>query len=990
MTRSRHRRMFTPRLEALEARALPSVTPLGELSEGNASSWRTFAADGKATILTNHTSTFVMGKQSLGFVSSSVADSGFKIASGSQAWDLSSFKQLEIWTMPLVNAGSWTGPQPEVVLTTPTGSYRFTPGNTGSFQSNQWLKHEIPLAGNTLWTRQVIGSPNLANVTGLEIHQKPQFVGTRVMYDGIRFTGSSTGGFATVASTNQPPTITAIGSKTVAEGSLLQFTVVGKDPEGKTVTYFLPSGSPAGATIDATTGKFSWKPDDGPSQSRSVTVGVRDNLGATTTASFQVTVQNQAPSAKFTYAGDLKTGKPITFSFSSMWDSSTADRTAGYKYSLDLNNDGDFLDAGEALNSTNSSLTATFATEGAKTIRGRIADKDGGFRDYTASVTVAPANNRPPTIDAIPAKTVKEGSTLSFTVVGKDPDAGQSVTYFLPAGNPSNASIDPLTGVFSWKPDDGPAMSRSISVGVRDTYGLTTTATFQATLSNVAPTARLGFTGTPAVGQTLTFSLTGMWDVSLADRNAGYKYSFDLNNDGDFTDAGEVASGVSSSINWKPTAAGTFTILARVLDKDGGFSDYRSTVTVASSVNRPPTLDTISAKSVLEGNLLTVNVIGKDLDAGQKLTYFLPTGAPSGAAIDPVTGVFTWRPDDGPDMSRSITVGVRDSAGASATTSFQVTVGNQSPTAKFIYTGTPKVGQTLTLSLGTTSDASLADRNAGFKYSFDLNNDGDFLDPGEASNSTVSSIAWKPAAQGTFTLRGRISDKDSGFRDYTLAITIASTNGPVRIADIAPGSGSSNPSSLLVVGTNLYFTATNPNTGDELYKTNGTAAGTVLVKDIMPGVVGSSPSNFAGMNGILYFTAQDPLKGLELWRSDGTAAGTYMVKDINPGIGSSRPTSLTVVNGVLYFTAFNPSYGTELWMSNGTEAGTGLVRDINPGAGSSSPMNLTPYRGQLAFSAAAPGSGIELYITNGTPAGTNLVRDINPGSGNSYISSMVV
>ncbi len=55
------------------------------------------------------------------------------------------------------------------------------------------------------------------------------------------------------------------------------------------------------------------------------------------------------------------------------------------------------------------------------------------------------------------------------------------------------------------------------------------------------------------------------------------------------------------------------------------------------------------------------------------------------------------------------------------------------------------------------------------------------------------------------------------------------------------------------------------------------------------------------MNGTLFFQATDGVHGNELWRSNGTAAGTQMVKDINPGPNGSYPYDLTGVNGTLFF-----------------------------------------------------------------------------------------
>src|SRR5262245_23312083 len=70
-----------------------------------------------------------------------------------------------------------------------------------------------------------------------------------------------------------------------------------------------------------------------------------------------------------------------------------------------------------------------------------------------------------------------------------------------------------------------------------------------------------------------------------------------------------------------------------------------------------------------------------------------------------------------------------------------------------------------------------------------------------------------------------------------------------------------------------------------------------LVRDIAPGVNPSYPASLVSSNGALFFTAAGPSSGQELWKSDGTAAGTTLVKDLLPGPYGSFPQNLTNVNG---------------------------------------------------------------------------------------------
>jgi large repetitive protein len=204
--------------------------------------------------------------------------------------------------------------------------------------------------------------------------------------------------------------------------------------------------------------------------------------------------------------------------------------------------------------------------------------------------------------------------------------------------------------------------------------------------------------------------------------------------------------------------------------------------------------------------------------------------------------------------------------------------------------------------------------------------------------------------------------------------------GTVRVKDIRDV-GSSSPRQLTAVASRLYFSAEDDTSGRELWVSDGTQEGTLRVKDVRPGAAGSAPTLLTQVGGTVFFVADDGLHGAELWKTDGTEAGTVLVKDIAPGGEGSAPQELTHVNGVLFFTADDGTpTGRELWKSDGTADGTVLVKDIYTAPGSSAQVSeLTAMGGKLYFRAVAPAVGSELWVSDGTADGTVLVKDIAPG-----------
>ncbi|MEO8428752.1 MAG: M4 family metallopeptidase, partial [Verrucomicrobiota bacterium] len=167
--------------------------------------------------------------------------------------------------------------------------------------------------------------------------------------------------------------------------------------------------------------------------------------------------------------------------------------------------------------------------------------------------------------------------------------------------------------------------------------------------------------------------------------------------------------------NDNPTP-GKLRLGARAIDNLGGVAEatpIEVTIGGQPTGNQPPQIDPIPDRTIALGDQLTVNVRGTDPDAGQTLTYTLEPGTPTGAAINPTTGVLAWTANLQGLGTISMTVRVTDSGSPpmSATTTFNVKVvaptgANRPPVINPIPDQTVAQGNQLRLSVnGTDPDA---------------------------------------------------------------------------------------------------------------------------------------------------------------------------------------------------------------------------------------------------------------------------------------------
>src|SRR5204863_201554 len=229
-------------------------------------------------------------------------------------------------------------------------------------------------------------------------------------------------------------------------------------------------------------------------------------------------------------------------------------------------------------------------------------------------------------------------------------------------------------------------------------------------------TASLGNNGPTPEGSATSIDFTNQLDPSTADTNAGFHYAYSCSN-GDLSGATYAGSGTSASTSCTfDDGPSTHTVKARIIDKDGGFSQYQ---TVVSVTNVDPTASAPSPQSSNEGENHSFNLgsfsdpgsdspwaVSVDWGDGSALTTYQITG--TGAAVNVAIGPKSHTYADGPnDFTVHVTVTDKDLG--SDTKTFAVHVNNVAPTVT--YTSAPATadeGQTKTYNY-SVSDPGVLD-----------------------------------------------------------------------------------------------------------------------------------------------------------------------------------------------------------------------------------------------------------------------------------------
>jgi uncharacterized delta-60 repeat protein len=413
------------------------------------------------------------------------------------------------------------------------------------------------------WSVVSSNGQTIASGSGASFSFVPNDNGTySVTYTVTDDDNGSTADTVLVTVNNVAPAVAAENaSVTVSEGATVGNMGLWSDPGADDVTLM----ASVGTVTQNANGTWNWShpTTDGPDNNQTVTITATDSDGIATSTSFNLVVNNVAPTVAAENAS-------VTVS-----EGATAGNTGTF---ADLGADvvtlsasvGNIVDNGNGTWSW--SHPTTDGPDQSQTVTITATDSDGLATSTGFNLVVN--NVAPQNVDAGADQTVDEGDTVSLSGSFTDPGSSDTHTQTWSVLSSNGQTIVNGSGAsFSFVPDDNGTYT--VTFTVTDDDSGSTADTVEVTVNNVAPTANAGGPYLTFEDVPITLNGTG---TDVAGEADSLRFAWDLDNDDSFETDGE-------SVAFNPAALGLtgthpHTVKLRVTDKDDAPTITSATVQI--------------------------------------------------------------------------------------------------------------------------------------------------------------------------------------------------------------------------------------------------------------------------------------------------------------------------------------------------------------------------------------------------------------------------
>ncbi len=440
----------------------------------------------------------------------------------------------------------------------------------------------------------------------------------------------------TVGGFDRPPVVTAPGTASGNENTLITFSVSANDPDGQAITSLTASSSPAttGSTFAVnashTSATWSWTPSFTNAGTYSVDFTASNSLSGTARTTVAVANVDRAPTvtAPATASGDENTN--INFNVTA--NDPDGDAISSLTAASSPPTTGSVFTVNASNGLANFSWTPSFTQAGSYTVTFFASNGLTG----TASTAITVNNvDRAPVVTAPAFVSATPNIPANFVVTANDPD-GDAITSLTASSSPATTgstfttNVSNTSGTFSWTPSFlTPSGMYFVTFTASNTLSGSASTQISVTHPDRAPVVTAPATASGNENTLITYTVTA------ADPDGQAITSLTASSSPATTGSTFTANGTNTSGTWSWTPsfiqAGTYTV---TIIASNAISGTAATTVTVNDVNRAPVADAGGPYTGVQNFPVQFHGSGSSDPDGDALSYLWDFGD-GGSSTEP-------------------------------------------------------------------------------------------------------------------------------------------------------------------------------------------------------------------------------------------------------------------------------------------------------------------------------------------------------------------